>query len=908
MTAANVKNYNGSSPGPWTGGAPPICGEIPVPKTGAPVAGDAVCIVPHASVQLMYWPVSTVSGDLCRGNVSTTTMDPTISGKANTYVTLNTTLTSPTVYIAIDGKWGYTSAGVTFANQSRFLIPQSSTAVSSLCGKLGGGYGSPLAMDYADFNYPVPARAYRCQPKCFQSHVKSSWAAMTYTRPDEVIDGRIVVHGSSETVTGESFTTLPPVNLCSTIWDDYRPALAVPQELLHINPVVAMGEGLSCYFTIDSNNAFFDPPKALTQASSAAGPATPDPVAATTTLVSATLSAEPADTSRYSTASSTSVPLAISSSTVSVSTPILETPTGGHETLESSQLSTASPAEATSTSSAMNSQTSDTGPTNSLGTDSPAFSNQGTFATATTAREFDPDQDGTASAPASSLLVSDVPITSNDQSVIATSASDFSSTFATNVQSSSFKPDSSLPAQQPTKTVVQSINIGGIIAGVLDPAASSHNAPVADPDSSTLADNSQEISSTSADAAGILASLLNSVHLTTTAIDTRPSAASSDPQQAVSSAEPDYNSQGRVSSGEQEHVEATPSTANTVGPSPATTGVILTDSSGGQQTAIAEPSAIIFVGYTAIPYGQSTSLEGYGNVVAEPSGLIISQQHLTYSTIEASRSTTMIPIAVTGIILTGSQYDEYTFSIDPAGDLLMATTTILPGHTQSLQDIGNIVVASSGIVISGTTLTYSSLLAPATSDGLVSSRTVAGTTFPEDPSSATLLTLSPATPAETTLLGTTLPTSSRSALAPSSTLIDLPSLVITTGRPVITLGAQQYTADPAEMFSFGESITLSPDAEVTVSGTTISLASGGSYVVINGATKTFAQDPKEYGTSGSTASASSLSVDRTQTGVQPLDSGGPGRPDTVASLAMTLACVHAWPWLVGCVVSLVFLG
>ncbi|KAK5754053.1 hypothetical protein LTS12_015807 [Elasticomyces elasticus] len=905
MTAANVKNYNGSSPGPWTGGAPPICGEIPAPKTGAPVAGDPVCIVPHASVQLMYWPVSTISGDLCRGNVSTTTMDSTISGKANTYVTLNTTLTSPTVYIAIDGKWGYTSAGATFANQSRFLIPQSSTAVSSLCGKLGGGYGSPLAMDYADFNYPVPARAYRCQPKCFQSHVKSSWAAMTYTRPDEVIDGRIVVHGSSETVTGESFTTLPPVNLCSTIWNDYRPALAVPQELLHMNPVVAMGEGLSCYFTIDSNNAFFDPPKALTQASSAAGPATPDPVAATTTLVSATLSAEPADTSRYSTASSTNVPLAISSSTVSVSIPTLETLAGGHETLGSSLLSTASPAEATSTS-VTNSKTSDTVPTNSPGTYSPAFSDPETLATATTALAFDPSQDGTASAPASGLPVSEVPITSYGQSIIATSASDFTPMSATNVQSSSSKPDSSLPAQQPTKTAVQSINIGGIIASVLDPAASSQNAPVENSDSSTLADNSPEISSTSADAAGILASLLNSVHLPTTTIDT--SAASSDPQQASSSAQPDYNSQSRVSSGDQGHVEATPSTANTVGPSPAATGVILTDSSGGQQTAIAEPSAIVFVGYTAIPYGKSTSLEGYGNVVAEPSGLVISQQHLTYSTIEASPSTAMVPIAVTGIILTGSQYDEYTFSIDPAGDLLMATTTILPGHTQSLQDIGNVVVASSGIVISGTTLTYSSLVAPTTSDGLVSSRIVAGTTFPKDPSSETLLALSPATPAETNLPGTTLPTSSRSALASSSTLIDLPSLAITTGRPVITLGAQQYTADPAEMFSFGESITLSPDAEVTVSGTTISLAPGGSYVVINGATKTFAQAPREYGTSESTASASTLPVDRTQTGVQPSSSGGPGRPDTVASSAITLACVHMRPWLVACVVSLVFLG
>ncbi|KAK5127236.1 hypothetical protein LTR85_008598 [Meristemomyces frigidus] len=55
--------------------------------------------------------------------------------------------------------------------------------------------------------------------------------------------------------------------------------------------------------------------------------------------------------------------------------------------------------------------------------------------------------------------------------------------------------------------------------------------------------------------------------------------------------------------------------------------------------------------------------------------------------------------------------------------------------------------------------------------------------------------------------------------------------------PLITIGSQTFTANAATQFSFGPSATLTPGGVVTVSGTTISLASGASEVVINGQTE-----------------------------------------------------------------------
>ncbi|TKA26910.1 hypothetical protein B0A54_16975 [Friedmanniomyces endolithicus] len=85
----------------------------------------------------------------------------------------------------------------------------------------------------------------------------------------------------------------PIVNLCSTIWDDYAPALMVPADLLSVNLVTELGGGGFCTFSVNEANVFFDPPKALSQMTAAAGPSSPL-LPATTTVQAPSITAEPA--------------------------------------------------------------------------------------------------------------------------------------------------------------------------------------------------------------------------------------------------------------------------------------------------------------------------------------------------------------------------------------------------------------------------------------------------------------------------------------------------------------------------------------------------------------------------------------------------------------------------------------
>ena len=66
--------------------------------------GDSYCFIhDSAAVKVWYWPVSTVSGDFCTSSGLTTTAEPTSPGEPNTVVTNGLTLTSPTNYISFGG-------------------------------------------------------------------------------------------------------------------------------------------------------------------------------------------------------------------------------------------------------------------------------------------------------------------------------------------------------------------------------------------------------------------------------------------------------------------------------------------------------------------------------------------------------------------------------------------------------------------------------------------------------------------------------------------------------------------------------------------------------------------------------------------------------------------------------------
>ena len=54
----------------------------------------------------------------------------------------------------------------------------------------------------------------------------------------------------------------PSENLCSTIWDDYRPALSIPADFSSMNPAQGMGR-FECEFVFSNDSIFYDPPKAL---------------------------------------------------------------------------------------------------------------------------------------------------------------------------------------------------------------------------------------------------------------------------------------------------------------------------------------------------------------------------------------------------------------------------------------------------------------------------------------------------------------------------------------------------------------------------------------------------------------------------------------------------------------------
>ncbi|KAI7715364.1 hypothetical protein KC353_g6150 [Hortaea werneckii] len=288
-----------TKPPEWTYEFAPQCGAPTYPYTKTMI-GDPTCFENHAHIELLYWPVVRLpENETCPDATSSTlTMGPTISGRPNTFVYWNTTLTSPTVYMAVGDTWIYQSGGSTISDQSRLLLPQSPDAVSTLAGKLGGGYHPPEKINYANFNYPVPASAYRAQPRCYEAPFSRSY----YTVTRAMLPG-----GPTTTWEVETHLEFASENQCSTIYDDYRPILSIPPEFSSLTPAAQRGR-IPCPFSFGTDAVFFDPPKALTQADSVDGVSRPGSQStdeATTTKEAPSQSAEPGTLPGPETASAT---------------------------------------------------------------------------------------------------------------------------------------------------------------------------------------------------------------------------------------------------------------------------------------------------------------------------------------------------------------------------------------------------------------------------------------------------------------------------------------------------------------------------------------------------------------------------------------------------------------------------
>lgn len=221
---------------------------------GSPAHLYQPCLIGGGPVRLAYFPVTTTNGDLCLGNGSTiTSMDG-----PSTIDALGTTLTSGSVYLSFQTLYAYQDGfdvriGPNFTD---FILPLPSSAISTQCGGWFSAQGAGTAVNWADFNSPVPASAYACENRCTTE--------LSY----------IVVNG-----TGHRYTPPPQ---CYTIWDDFNPALAVPTEARDLVP-----EWSTCSFwDAVLPNFLFDPPIALRPAGAIASATLPGSGEVTTTSAS----------------------------------------------------------------------------------------------------------------------------------------------------------------------------------------------------------------------------------------------------------------------------------------------------------------------------------------------------------------------------------------------------------------------------------------------------------------------------------------------------------------------------------------------------------------------------------------------------------------------------------------------
>ena len=211
------------------------------------------CLVTGGPIKLLYFPEPSNPDHICKARNSTNlprdSNNIELLNKESlplvTAQTLGTTFTSGTAYLSISTLYAYHDGfgdriGPTFSD---YILPLASTQVHTICYNWDGPepasvqeLGSPL--DFRNLNYPVPGTAYSCASGCGVP----------------------------------AFTT--NTTQC-TVYDDFKPILALPPTLTQLAP-----EWAPCSLWDKAiNNFWYDPPTALVPQSAAATPTdTFDPV------------------------------------------------------------------------------------------------------------------------------------------------------------------------------------------------------------------------------------------------------------------------------------------------------------------------------------------------------------------------------------------------------------------------------------------------------------------------------------------------------------------------------------------------------------------------------------------------------------------------------------------------------
>jgi hypothetical protein len=733
----------------------PICGS-PTPFTTHVTLGPPACAVNQATVQLLYWPAARQSKDLCNNNASLSTMGPTIPGKPNTAVYGGTTLTSPTVYIAVDGTWRVENDGTTSEGHASVIIAQNSTDVSSVCGNLKGGYNT-YAVNYADFAGNVPADAYRCQPRCNTNTFTQKWYNVSTVYTGFTL-GNVTVPESTLTfhryTWNDTIDGLPTENLCSTIWDDYRPALSIPAAFASMNPAQNMSDTIECEFVFGDDSIFYDPPKALGQRDTIIKPTMPattlaDPIS------TAMPTPDPGSTPKPTTASATQLPI--------------------------------------------------------VETDPPAVSDQASQS----------PEPGTGS--------SDVPVKPSQSPNPGTD-----------------KPDAPSDHPQSSDPATDKPNVPGQSSQLPDPATDgphASNDPSQSPDSGAGASNAPGPSSQTPD---------KSPGPINTASNSHPT---DDPGQATTG--PAATASGSANNSQ---VDAAP------------VGVVITATDGQHITAIqTQPAGPIVVGSVTLTQGQSTKIDGVGQVVAGSSGLSVDSSFHTFTVVGPVNG---------GAVAAGS-------TSVAIGALIMA-------------GLGDIAAGTEVAIADGTSRAFTLDPAPTNSAYVVADITFtahATSAISLDPS-ATLVPGGPAVSYASHVVS--MPSSGAYVVVDGTTQQAVP---VEATAPIFEIGGTTYTADRASGIVV-EGATLTRGGAITADDTTISLASSGGFVVVNGATQsvstpaTTATTTAESSAGGSatessadeSATESSASESATESTSASASTSGPA----LASSADSIAISHPW--------------
>jgi hypothetical protein len=220
-------------------GLPPIAPRCYIP--GPPLDACGQCTIHGGKVELLYFPLSTkTSRDMCataptspvvcpfgptRPNddtvagfatapcqyISTQLTSTTDSGPST--VVNGTTLFSNRAYISYDTLYATNSCGRVGGTYSNGLVTVASSDVYSVSGYHFMINHAAYSFNFADLAGPVPASAYLCQATCGDSGSPLG--------DGDVLNGLYAGR----------------LGFCSTMIDDtFRPRLAVPPQMRHIDP------------------------------------------------------------------------------------------------------------------------------------------------------------------------------------------------------------------------------------------------------------------------------------------------------------------------------------------------------------------------------------------------------------------------------------------------------------------------------------------------------------------------------------------------------------------------------------------------------------------------------------------------------------------------------------------------